>query len=787
MYSYDYDSETGGIILNSSPLMFSKEPRPVYYKELDILGFDKYWNYEKNDAYPYMWAEANNYYYRGKYVAKTKGGSLYTAPEIQLLETPEPDGQPLKFIDIPAMIEKNKELMECLVQETIKKVYNTYLEYKNKVDVFYVAFSGGKDSVVALDIVQRALSHDDFIVLFGDTGMEFTHTYDVIKQTEKECNDKGIRFISAKSKFTPEHTWNTIGPPAQKMRWCCSVHKTTPQILKLRNITKKSNFKGMAMMGVRADESFQRSKYDDLSFGTKHQGQFDYYPILNWNSAELFIYIYQERLLLNETYKLGNSRAGCLVCPMEAAKNSWFKETIYSGDINNCHTTSFYNNLIVQNTFAQDLPEQNLKEFMEIGVWKSRHNGSKLSSPRNWYHEEKKDSDYIFKLDYLLTEWKEWFKTLGDVTYKSENEIEVFCEGERYYVSYSADNSTHTFTLKNIAKTQKNIYFISWFKTVLKKSTYCITCQICEANCPYGYIKMKKGKVSINDKCTHCKRCYKVDEGCVVAASQLLPKEVNRMNGSIDQYKNMGIQYSWVEDYLRKKDSFWNDNILGSQMITSLTTFLRQADISVKKQITYFGEKIANIGCDSPVSWGLMLCNLAYTPQFNWWILNIEFNHLYIQEELEELIDELQLTNNSKKNVVSSFKNILYSNPILSDEIGFGSITVETKGRNTYLVDVTRKSWQNPEPRVILYSLFKFAEACGGYYQFTLSRLLNHEIESDGISPTEIFGLDRVQMEKLLNGLSVNYPEFINASFTHDLDNITLRSDKTAMDVLKLF
>ena len=59
MYSYTWDTETGGLLLNSSPLSFSKEPRPVYYKELDILGFDRYWNYAKNDTYPYMWAEAN--------------------------------------------------------------------------------------------------------------------------------------------------------------------------------------------------------------------------------------------------------------------------------------------------------------------------------------------------------------------------------------------------------------------------------------------------------------------------------------------------------------------------------------------------------------------------------------------------------------------------------------------------------------------------------------------------------------------------------------------------------
>ena len=29
MYSYTWDAETGGLLLNSSPLSFRKEPRPV--------------------------------------------------------------------------------------------------------------------------------------------------------------------------------------------------------------------------------------------------------------------------------------------------------------------------------------------------------------------------------------------------------------------------------------------------------------------------------------------------------------------------------------------------------------------------------------------------------------------------------------------------------------------------------------------------------------------------------------------------------------------------------------
>ena len=129
MYSYTWDIETGGFLLNSTPLQFSKEPRPVYSKELDILGFDKYWKYDKDDSAPLMWAEANSYIYKGRVVAQTKGGSYYTAPVIKIIEEPEPDGIKLSPVNIKLMVLKNEKIFEALVADTIKKAYNTYLSY----------------------------------------------------------------------------------------------------------------------------------------------------------------------------------------------------------------------------------------------------------------------------------------------------------------------------------------------------------------------------------------------------------------------------------------------------------------------------------------------------------------------------------------------------------------------------------------------------------------------------------------------------------------------------------
>ena len=109
-------------------------------------------------------------------------------------------------------------------------------------------------------------------------------------------------------------------------------------------------------------------------------------------------------------------------------------------------------------------------------------------------------------------------------------------------------------------------------------------------------------------------------------------------------------------------------------------------------------------------------------------------------------------------------------------------------GRETVTLNsLMRCSWAEPDARVILYSLYKFAEKCGGYYQFSLSTLLDDSIERDGISPTRIFGLNYNTMVPILNGLSVNYSDFISASFSLGLDTISLREDKSSQDVLTIF
>ena len=60
-------------------------------------------------------------------------------------------------------------------------------------------------------------------------------------------------------------------------------------------------------------------------------------------------------------------------------------------------------------------------------------------------------------------------------------------------------------------------------------------------------------------------------------------------------------------------------------------------------------------------------------------------------------------------------------------------------------------------------------------------------IESAGISPVKLFGFSEDEMEAMLRGLAAKYHDYIDVTFTHDLDKITLRDYHTSTDVLKLF
>ena len=284
----------------------------------------------------------------------------------------------------------------------------------------------------------------------------------------------------------------------------------------------------------------------------------------------------------------------------------------------------------------------------------------------------------------------------------------------------------------------------------------------------------------------------------------------------VSGYAGHGPQAQWLNIFIKYKGEpdFWDndgDGLVRNKKKDMFRDFLKDAgvvaynknapgDKYTKYIPTDFGKTIIKLGANNDTAWALMLCNLVYTPDYNWYTLNLDLNRIYTPEELKLLLkDELpnDASDHGKENVINALKIALIKTPFGTGKI-FGQADVDIKtdsggNEKIKLNSLMRVAWDNPIPEVILYSLYKFAEACGteedkfSHYQFSLSNLLDDTIERDGVSPTRIFGLDREIMTRILNALSINYPALINASFTLGLETITLRDNKTSADVLAVF
>lgn len=768
MYSYTYDPTTGGIVLNSTPTNFSKEPRPVYAPEMDLLGFDQYWEYDKQTEIPYMWAESGVYWYCGIQIAKTKGGDLYNAPELLPVRSDDGsipfsklDGTILRSIDIVEMCRKNAELLTILEDTTVKKIVKEYEKFKKKLDIFHVAFSGGKDSAVLLDLVKKALPVGSFVVIFGDTGMEFPDTYRAVEITKKQCEADGTPFYISKSHFEPKDSWLMFGPPARVLRWCCSVHKSTPQTLKMREITGKDNYIGMDFVGVRAHESVTRSKYDYENFGKKQKGQYSYNPILEWTAAEVWLYIFANNIVVNEAYKKGNSRAGCLFCPMGGGKGDFFQRAAYPEEVGT------YISLIKQMNARNAGNETELNSYVSNGGWNARKNGRDLTIDSQRYVEEIEKGKFTMTITFPTTDWREWIKTLGTIPFDYDY-VEI-PDGFKIICSASV--------AKSYPKEFKR------FKQVFRKASHCVGCRVCETNCRNGCISFENG-LQITD-CLHCGQCHEIDDGCLVFHSiRKSSGDGSMKKESINSFANHAPKPNWVQEFFDLGNEYWeqDNNGLGKNQVPMFKRFLRECGvIDAKNVTTSLYDTVVKFGWRDNTTWGLMLSNLAYNRQCRWYIDNMDIGIYYDRSRISDLLVGDGVKKDDATSIINAFKR--FCELPLGEVLNWGY--VEENGRQ--ISTLCRSKCSIIDNRVILYALYLFAEKCNISNEFHVSYLFDESIERDGVSPVRLFGLyDEEELRSILLGLSERYPAFINATYTNDLQTISLR-DKTSSDVLKLF
>ncbi len=782
MYAYSHDPETGGLLLADELSQFSKEPRPVWSKELALLGFDKIWKFDPECPTPYLWAEANFYWYRGKRVAKTVGGSLYEKPSIEL-ERDEagnallPEGSVLEPVDMARMLEKNRIRIEALETFTIRKIYDVYRKYEKKLDCFHVAFSGGKDSVALLELVGRALPHTAFMVIFGDTGMEFPDTYNAVDEVEKRCKAEDIAFYRAESRFKPEESWRLFGPPSRVLRWCCTVHKSVPQTLKIREVLGKRDYTGMAFVGVRGHESESRAEYDYENFGKKQKGQYSFNPMLEWTSAEVWLYLFSRSLVVNAAYRKGMARVGCLFCPLGAGgKSDWFQHEAYKENV------EVYMRLIRETSV---FPDEN--GYINGAGWVARKNGRDIRDNNSKISETIKDGRIVLAVSNPTTNWREWLKTLGELIDLKVEEAESPTEEDQSEPSFvpAEDALNHVphalphFSVSypvELAKTTLG----KKLKQCFVKAAYCVECGECEANCRAGALSFRNGLHIEN--CIHCGQCHTVEKGCQVFHCLNKPLNEGVQMKSINTFATHAPMPEWISTFFSQGSDFIKNNTLGPMQIAFFKRFLSDSGLIAKNVTTPFFDLAKNLESNSVDAWSLILTNLANgNPQIAWYVRNMEVEHAYSRQELYDMIAATGLKKDGVMAIIRAFGRLC--DIPLGTRLHFGN--TETKGRD--ILSLTRTKPVSPSPLVFLYGLYRFAEECGQYYEFTLSRLLDFDVESGGVSPAQIFALSREECEPILNGLSHSNGDFLSFTTTHDLELVRLSEDKTAEDVLKLF
>lgn len=652
-----------------------------------------------------------------------------------------------------------------------KRVYQT-----TKVDRFLASFSGGKDSQVVLDLCTRAIPSTDFEVIYSDTGYELPPSLTLYDEIQKYYHTKypDLKFSVARNHESVLNYWDKIGTPSDSHRWCCTIMKTAPLYKMLKVDDGKGGLRQAKVLtfdGVRAEESTRRSNYGRIGKGVKHETVINARPILNWSGCEIFLYLFEHKLPINQAYRMGMTRVGCVVCPFGSEWNEMIATNGFS------HVCKPFLERIENN--AKKSGVKDVKDYVGQGGWKRRSSGDNISHTS---FIEFKSSVPTFKaiINHPTIPINTFLYTIGAY---SEQDNKGVIKGELKYkdtiIEYSITKKkdSYVFLIENIS----DIVLVGLIKRVLVKATYCINCEACEVECPTGALSVYPNVVINNTKCIHCHRCLEFkDKGCVVANSVYMTNGNVTKQGQIDRYKNFGLKEEWMDEFLILRDNYWSSNhgLNENYQIPSLKNWLKDAEIiDSKNNITEIGNLLADIREDFPdVVWEITWINLVYNSFIvNWYANNVVKEIPFNAHYLEGMISEQYPTYKEKTihNAVYQVQRTLKESPI-------GSILgqLETLSNN----NMVRHGHNELSTAAIAYSLYRYAQK-KGTFSLKVSDLYEESAENGVFKE---FAISKSAFEKSLRALNSMSNRIVVAELNMGLDSITLRQDITPIDALRI-
>lgn len=160
---------------------------------------------------------------------------------------------------------------------------------------YYVAYSGGKDSTVILDLIRRS-------------GVPYDAHYNLTTVDPPEL----VQFVRTQADVTIEHPqesmWSLIMkkmmPPTRRFRFCCE------------SLKERGGSGRVVVTGVRWGESRKRSKRQMMETCFRDGTKQFLHPIIDWSHEDVWAYIRGRDLPYCSLYDEGLKRLGCILCPM---------------------------------------------------------------------------------------------------------------------------------------------------------------------------------------------------------------------------------------------------------------------------------------------------------------------------------------------------------------------------------------------------------------------------------------------------------------------------------------
>lgn len=851
MFKIIWDKVNNGLILtsNGDGEALNISPRPVFYEELDLLGFKDHWEYPASNE-PLLWAQERRYYYKGNLVAEVRGGNLYDEPKIEI--TKQGKGLKLEPINIKKLIETNRKPLFLIEQEAlefIEQTFNTYskkriksrsrkddsidwnllaelqekrtkirhavvkqdcdsfdimpLEEANKqnktvylntkIDLFISSFSGGKDSQVTLDLVSRVIPPDKFEVIFSDTGMEIPPSMEIFELTKSLYNNQypELKFFLARNHQSIQSNWEKFGPPSRLQRWCCTVAKTAPLYRLLKDVHgngKQPNV--LVFEGVRAEESNTREKYARIGKGVKHNMVINARPIFHWNASEIYLYLFMRNLPMNEGYRKGLARVGCSICPFSSEWSEFLVKKLYPEKINK------FIDLIYNQTesIGIDAPEKKIS-YLKEGNWKKRAGGKLNESNASRIDFIQKTPFYKVIITNPKENILEWLKVIGTLHFISDSdEIKGEIYVDKINVPFQISNNRIGERLKQIVifkNISENALLISKIRKVLYKTTYCNHCEACEVECPTGALSVEPRVKIDSKKCIQCGKCTDITtKGCLLA-SAINTSEGNQKNtkgmrsSGIDKYSTFGLRERWLTQYFNNIDDYF---VSGNNDLGT-------------KMVPAFSNwlrdaELLNRTDKNPSEIGNILKDLYFkNPELVWeliWV-NLSYNSLITQWFIKNAKFDIPY---SKNELLAMLQNDFpdYGTGTLKNPLSALANTFDESpiGNNLNIGQIRKKG--NAIESITRKSYENLDSISVAYSLYRFSQHKNRtnftvgELYSDEQSNGVYieFGLSKERFLKVLRALQENRHSIINVDLVMGLDNISVREDLNYVDILKV-